>query len=66
MKSTGKRKVLKPYWAKRTLERKKVRNIMNNRQPAKKGGEPMTLHEARRWWWKQRKHRVPDGYTKLA
>ncbi len=60
----GSVKTVKPYWAKRTLERKKVRNLMNNHQPAKKGGEPMTLSEARRWWCSKRKHRIPEGYCK--
>ena len=64
MKTRGKHKTVKLYWAKRTLERKKVARLLRNRQPAEKGGEPMSPIEARRWWFSKRKRRIPDGFCR--
>ncbi len=66
-KAMDKRPARARYWNRRTLEKRKVRNILNNNQPAKKGGKPMDKTRATLWWNNQRKTRVPERYlTKTA
>ena len=52
------------YWTRRTLECRKVNNMLKNRQTKKKGGDPMTRKECVEFWRKSRKGRVPDNYIR--
>lgn len=65
-----KRPSRKRYWENRTLEKRKVRHILANKQrlPDKKDGskgQVMTEPEARLWWQTRRKHRLMDKYLPL-
>jgi hypothetical protein len=64
--SKDNRPARKKYWASRTLEKNKVKRILNNNQPKKKDGEPMTKREVTEWWQSQRSSRVPDSYNRAV
>ena len=54
----------KNYWARRTLEKRKVKNMLNNGQTAKKGNKkPLTRAECKAKWQKDRAGRIPDGFN---
>ncbi len=63
-KAIDNRPARKRYWSRRTLEKRKVANLLDNNQPKKKGGKPMSAVEAMIFWHKARKGRVLDGYLK--
>jgi len=63
-KSSDKRPSRGTYWTRRTLEKRKVANMLKNRQPKKKGGPPMTRKECIEFWQTARKGRVPDNYIR--
>ena len=52
------------YWASRTLESRKVRNILKNKQK-NKDGSLMTVDQARRWWVSRRQGRVPEKFIPI-
>ena len=53
-KRPDKRPARKMYWARRTLEKRKVKHLMKN--------NGMTREAALRFWQKHRLGRIPDGY----
>jgi hypothetical protein len=71
--SKDKRPARQRYWDRHVLENRKVRNILANKQRIEvhsmKGVTStalMTESDARRWWQKRRKGRVPDKYIPLT
>jgi hypothetical protein len=72
--SKDKRPARQKYWDRRTLENRKVRHILANKQKivmhSMKGEDNhkvlMTVSDARRWWQFHRKGRVPDKYLPLT
>jgi hypothetical protein len=54
----------KNYWARRTLEKRKIKNMLNNGQAAKKkDGKTLTRVECKLKWQKDRSCRIPDGFN---
>lgn len=67
--SKDNRPARKRYWDKHTLEKRKIRNILANKQRHhdKEGhaGKRMTEREALIWWQSRRQGRVPDKYIPI-
>jgi hypothetical protein len=53
----------KNYWARRTLEKRKVKNMLKNKQAEVYGGRTLTRVECKAKWQRERSCRIPDGFN---
>lgn len=64
MWSKDTRPARKNYWARRTLEKRKINNMLQNKQAAKKkDGKVLTRAECKAKWQKDRTTRIPEGFN---